>query len=304
MITALRSLSLVSLLALLAIGIGQGGHGHGPGGAGSMPMAMGAAPSDELGFLQHMIPHHREAVASAEQLLERTERPELQALLRDIIDSQTAEIELMRGWIDAWYPAADAEAPYEPMMRDLADAPVEEQERAFLEDMLRHHMMAVRDAQMLLNRGLAEHAEVAALARSIVTEQRREMQVMRDALEAWFDGGAHEMMRDRPGMHGMGAHGMGAHGMGRHGAHEMMGDRPGMHGMGRHGAHAMMAGALPLDLVEALARAFLAGAGSSADAIEVAGPQVTYEVTVRDGDRERVLIVDGVTRSVTEAPAE
>jgi len=294
MTNPLRTLAVVLILALLAVGITQGGHGHGPGGAMPMTMGMGMseAPTDELGFLQHMIPHHREAVASAQRLLALTKRPELQALLRDIIDSQTTQIELMRGWLAEWYPEADPEAPYQPMMRDLNGAPVAEQERAFLEDMLMHHMMAVRDARLLLAGGLAEHPEVAALANDIVAEQMGEMRLMQRWLATWFAGDA--------AVHGMGGHGMGGHGMGA-----MHGPGGAMRGTVRMGGAMNGAGTAagyPADVVAALARAYLAGQGLEAEIVEVLGPTVTYEVIVRAGDRERVLLIDARTGAVTEVP--
>ena len=186
-----RTIALVSLLALAAIGITQGMmHGQ-PGSAGGgmpgMPGMMTTAPTDELGFLQHMIPHHREAIATAEALLEVTERPELRELLENVIETQSEEVERMEGWIAEWYPGADPEALYTPMMRDLGpDATVADRERVWLEDMVMHHMMAVRDARMLLAGGFAEHPEVEALARDIVASQTSEMQTMSGWLADWF----------------------------------------------------------------------------------------------------------------------
>jgi uncharacterized protein (DUF305 family) len=51
-------------------------------------------------FLQMMIPHHQMAVDMAEQALEEAEHPELEELAQTIIDEQTAEIELMQGYLD------------------------------------------------------------------------------------------------------------------------------------------------------------------------------------------------------------
>ena len=140
----------------------------------------------ELDFLRHMIEHHQEAVDSARQLLEITERAQMRQLARDIIAEQEREIELMRRWLEQWYPDEPHEVDYRPMMRDLADLTADEADLAFLEDMIVHHQMAVMQAQQLLMQGLTEREEVAALARDIVAEQHREMRQMQSWLQEWF----------------------------------------------------------------------------------------------------------------------
>ncbi len=328
LVTTLRTLMLGALLMLLAVALAQGGqhgagHGHGRGapaeqdastgmaaGGPMGPGMMAAHAVDEAGFLTHMIPHHQEAIDSARALLEVTERPELHALAEAIIASQTAEIEAMEGWLDAWHPDADRDVAYTPMMRDLGpDAPAEEVERAFLEDMIMHHMMAVRDARMLLTRGVAEHDEVAGLARSIVLEQMAEIDQMRAWLADWF--GVTAPMGMMRGDEGAGAPGGMQHGgtMGpgmQHGG--MMG--PGMqHGgmMGPGMPGRMMHGGLDARIVDEvgaarLAQAFLDGRGDGI-VTGVEPPAVTYEVRFDDGQGGGTLIVDardGTVRLATE----
>jgi len=66
---------------------------------GSMQEMMGGDATDEM-FLRMMIPHHEMAVDMSEKALERSEHPELEELARKIIDEQTAEIELMEGYLE------------------------------------------------------------------------------------------------------------------------------------------------------------------------------------------------------------
>lgn len=54
-------------------------------------------------FLRGMIVHHLGAISMAEELLEQTERPELVELANNIIESQTKEVEQMRGWLNEWF---------------------------------------------------------------------------------------------------------------------------------------------------------------------------------------------------------
>ncbi|MEX2368819.1 MAG: DUF305 domain-containing protein [Candidatus Paceibacterota bacterium] len=57
----------------------------------------------EESFLRGMIVHHLGAVAMAEELLEQTERPELQEFGNDIISHQAQEVEQMQRWLDEWF---------------------------------------------------------------------------------------------------------------------------------------------------------------------------------------------------------
>ena len=66
---------------------------------GSMQETMGADATDEM-FLRMMIPHHQMAVGMSEKALEEADHPELKDLAQKIEDEQSAEIELMKGYLD------------------------------------------------------------------------------------------------------------------------------------------------------------------------------------------------------------
>ena len=66
---------------------------------GSMQETMGADATDEM-FLEMMIPHHQMAVDMSEKALEDAEHPELKDLAQKIEDEQSAQIELMKGYLD------------------------------------------------------------------------------------------------------------------------------------------------------------------------------------------------------------
>jgi len=185
---SLTTAILIGTVLLAGPAVAQGmGRGPGSGGPGGMgPGMMRIQTTSEASYLAHMIPHHQEAIDSARQLANVTERPELSEFLRGIVETQSAEIEKMSQWLDAWHPGADRDVPYQPMMRDLSGAPAAEAERAFLEDMIVHHMVAVRESRFLLARGYAEHEEVAELARTIIATQTSEMRQMHAWLAEWF----------------------------------------------------------------------------------------------------------------------
>ena len=67
--------------------------------SGSMQEMMGGDATDEM-FLRMMIPHHRMAVEMSEKALSDAEHPELMDLAQNIKDEQTAEIELMEGYLE------------------------------------------------------------------------------------------------------------------------------------------------------------------------------------------------------------
>jgi uncharacterized protein (DUF305 family) len=73
---------------------------------GSMQEMMGGGATDEM-FLRMMMPHHEMAVDMSEKALEEAEHPELKDLARKIIDEQTAEIELMEGYLKEIEAAAE-----------------------------------------------------------------------------------------------------------------------------------------------------------------------------------------------------
>lgn len=161
------------------------GHGHV---TGSIP---------ELDYLRHMVAHHEEAVDAARELA-RSDRPLMRRFGRGIVATQSEQVQLMHGWLATWYPRASTATPYRPMMRDLSGLSGDRLDRAFLHDMIGHHMTAVMMSQDLLASGTSEHRVVTDLARTIRDEQHAEILWMRVRLSRWFrETGA-------PGMHGSG----------------------------------------------------------------------------------------------------
>jgi uncharacterized protein (DUF305 family) len=54
-------------------------------------------------FIEQMIPHHQMAIMMARMLESGTDRPEMQQLAKNIIKSQSEEIQKMQGWYQEWY---------------------------------------------------------------------------------------------------------------------------------------------------------------------------------------------------------
>ncbi len=53
-------------------------------------------------FMEQMIPHHEMALMMA-QMIRSSERPEMRQLAENVVMSQSAEIDMMRGWLKQWY---------------------------------------------------------------------------------------------------------------------------------------------------------------------------------------------------------
>ncbi|HCX63699.1 MAG TPA: DUF305 domain-containing protein, partial [Eubacteriaceae bacterium] len=94
---------------------------------------------------------------------------------------------LMKEWLERWYPDRPHETDYEPMMGDYEGLAGDELDESFLEDMIPHHMEAVRMSQQLIRQDLAEHAEVEDLAVSIRSTQMNEIHQMGAWLNGWFN---------------------------------------------------------------------------------------------------------------------
>ncbi len=72
------------------------------GGQEDMTVLENAADFDKA-FIEQMIPHHQLAIMMANMLQSGSGRPEMQQLAKDIISSQSKEIQQMQAWYVQWY---------------------------------------------------------------------------------------------------------------------------------------------------------------------------------------------------------
>lgn len=134
----------------------------------------------EREFLEGMIPHHQEAVDTANEVLLRGgSTPEIKKLAEDIVTAQEKEIASMKVWYKNWYKKAytDDGSTYIPMMRNLSSLEGAALDKVFLEDMIMHHTGAIIMAQSVTP--YVEHSEISALTKAIVETQAVEIQLMR-----------------------------------------------------------------------------------------------------------------------------
>lgn len=155
----------------------------GMGGMSQMDHMMAMMVSSEREFIEGMIPHHQEAVDTANEVIERGgSTPEIEQLVEDIVVAQEAEIAEMKQWYEDWYgePYAD-NGDYMPMMRELENLSGAELDQVFLEDMIGHHMGAIMMARSV--QPYIEHDEIAELTQAIVSTQSAEIAQMRQMLQ-------------------------------------------------------------------------------------------------------------------------
>jgi len=160
-------------------------------------------------FIEMMIPHHQDAIAMADLALSRAKRPEVKKIAEAIKKDQTREIQEMRSWYKQWYgkevPAhsmtdmgmmgnhhSQGQGTGSGMMGQgmmnmttdldaLKKAP--DFDKEFVRQMIPHHQMAVRMAQMASGR--AAHPEIRTLAQSIIKSQSDEITQMQGWQQAW-----------------------------------------------------------------------------------------------------------------------
>lgn len=164
----------------------SGAGAMGAGMPGGRMAGMGMQVATEFDYLAQMIPHHEEAIATAELVAATSTRPELRAFTARIVTTQTAEVVRMKQWLAAWYPGRDTAVEYRPMMRDLSALSGDARDRTFLRDMIPHHMAAVMSSQQVLAWGLARHGELVPFARTVRDVQHAEIATMVFWLGAWF----------------------------------------------------------------------------------------------------------------------
>ncbi|WP_119071369.1 DUF305 domain-containing protein [Aggregatilinea lenta] len=174
----------------------------------------GRAARAEVRFMEGMIDHHQMALDMAEHCLAKTSSDAVRTLCQGVIDAQTPEIELMRGWLTDWYGIDYTPVPMAQLMdwmglgaasgmmdmghgdhtaNPLTDMPLmmgmmsgfdriegADYDAAWLEAMIDHHDDAVHMATRVLR--YAEHEDLRALAQQIIDDQTAEIELMEDLI--------------------------------------------------------------------------------------------------------------------------
>jgi uncharacterized protein (DUF305 family) len=147
--------------------------------------------NQEVKFMTDMIDHHMMAVHMAEMCQEMEVRSQLEMMCGEVVSTQTAEIMMLRGWLLDWYGieydpmAAGHMKPKDVrMMEMMAGMSTAEFEVAFMEDMIMHHMGAIKAAEKLMKH--AYHEDLLDMAEDIIEAQGDEIEMMRMWLMEWY----------------------------------------------------------------------------------------------------------------------
>lgn len=162
----------------------------------SYPGNMSAGIIDQH-FIEQMIPHHEGAIAMANLALEKAKRPEIKTLAQAIVKAQADENQQMKSWYRDWF---GKDVPQGRVMmggmmsqggmhmgstedidglRNALDF-----DKAFIEQMIPHHQMAIMMARMLES-GTAR-SEMLQLAKNIQSSQAVEIQQMQGWYAVWY----------------------------------------------------------------------------------------------------------------------
>ena len=199
---------LVGILIGVVLTLGFSSMGSGMMGRGSSMMDSGNSATNgnqmmasiDAHFIEQMIPHHEDAITMAGIALEKSERSEIKRLAEDINRTQSAEIQQMQNWYRDWFgkdvPDAFANTDHGMgsgsihmgMMGDATDMESLESstdfDKAFIEEMIPHHQMAVMMAQMLEQS--TDRPEMKQLAKEIIAAQTKEIESMREWYREWY----------------------------------------------------------------------------------------------------------------------
>lgn len=148
--------------------------------------------SADVRFVQHMIPHHAQALAMTALVSSRTTRTDVRMIAERITVSQRDEIAAMQRWLEARgavVPPADtgdalrAAARHAGMagmltpdqLNQLAAARGPEFDRLFLTYMIQHHRGAVTMVAELLSAGGAQEPQLFGIASEVESDQLMEI---------------------------------------------------------------------------------------------------------------------------------
>ncbi len=158
----------VLLVAFLAVGCVKTESGFSP---------------QEQNFAEMMIPHHQQAIEMSDLALQKSENEEVIALATQIKAAQDPEIVEMSSW-----PGVNPETHMghamdgmlsDDEMKELREAESVQFDRLFVQGMIKHHQGAIDMADEVKN---SDNEIVSNLARSIISTQRDEIQLMEDLL--------------------------------------------------------------------------------------------------------------------------
>jgi uncharacterized protein (DUF305 family) len=173
---------------------GMKGMDHGSGGTASGMLMENGKYSDER-FIDAMVPHHEGAVEMARVAVKNAEHPEIERLAQNIISSQEAEINELESIKKEEYGTSQVSSHMSMgqmkdmgmMMNPQALANKKPFDKAFIDNMIPHHLSAIEMAQVA--RDETDNPKIKELAAGIVSAQKREISQMKQWRTRWYQKG-------------------------------------------------------------------------------------------------------------------
>ena len=173
--------------------------------AGGMDMGSPMSEADHMAmeldqmYIDMMIPHHQGIIGMAQAALPQLEDARLQEIAQSIIDAQSAEIEELRGYREAFYGDANPMPMDEGMMAAMdqmmpgisgtteemafqmdsaaqaaAICAADNTDLTFVEMTIAHHQMAIESSEPVV--ADAVHEEIREFAQRVIEDQQREIE--------------------------------------------------------------------------------------------------------------------------------
>jgi uncharacterized protein (DUF305 family) len=171
---------------------------------GGMSHNMDVGPANanyDLRFIDSMIPHHQGALVMAQEVIQKSKRPELISFAKGIITEQKKEIAQMQQWRKQWYPKASATPMmwHSAMNHEMAMTAEHKQsmmmsmslgkadtgfDGRFLAAMIPHHQGAVTMAKDALKK--SQRPQLQKLSQNIIASQQSEIDRMTQWQQKWY----------------------------------------------------------------------------------------------------------------------
>ncbi|NEA66524.1 DUF305 domain-containing protein [Streptomyces sp. SID12488] len=189
-----RTLVVMAAAAALAVTLTACGSDDGNSDTSTSNAGSGAKAEDhnaqDVTFAQGMIPHHKGALAMAEEAADKASSAEVKSLAARIEKAQTPEIETMSGWLKTWgkdVPTSTESMPGMESMEGMESMPGmdhaatgKEFDKNFLTMMIEHHKGAVKMATTEKAKG--EYGPATSMADDVIRTQNAEITEMNKLL--------------------------------------------------------------------------------------------------------------------------
>lgn len=135
----------------------------------------------DLRYINQMAAHHRGAMLLAEQIKDKTTRPEMKALADDILAGEPKAIDELYGWKREWY--RDTRKVKDPVVAKLGPAD-EKVDLRFLNALIAHHEEGIKMTKEI--RIKSSRAEVLNNADAVGLFLTNSLKTLKTMRKEWF----------------------------------------------------------------------------------------------------------------------